>query len=592
MKAFTTSVCACALLGCVTEPDADAPSLVTSALLICDYDPANAREMVDICHDTANAVGGAATTVGPYRHIRTNERGCISGHSGHAKDFTLPPNATLPDPNAPCACGPAGATIPLGVPCCPCLAFEPIDKQWGRCVAPKVELVCPGDTQAACGDVDPADPGALAQKFGVATTNATCGRVVEDAPAIALDVCGAGEVVRSFRLVGSAAELTCKQRIALASTDDYTIRFPADLTIDVGAGARVDEIPGPTITSEGCDLMAVGYSDEVFTVVPDACRATMRTYSVVDWCAWDPATSGVTVGRDEDQDEVQGNHPVWVITADGVGAVDDDGDPVNGVLRAGIPSTALWHYTQRIALVDRIAPVITPAPYERFCGYSDITEADPVCRAPVALAFTLDEPGTPDELTITARLDLQSDGTFDHQVVRVHGNNPSGATSVFTIKGAYPSYVLESTSPRGLPVGVHQAELVVADGCGNVARLVASVEAADCKPPTVVCLNGLAANIRPTGVITRPGELTLSASDLLQNVWDNCSAQTPLAIRKAGSGTGFPLDADNKPVESVSFECGELGQQAVELWGRDAVGNAAFCETYIFIQDNMGTCDE
>ena len=107
----------------------------------------------------------------------------------------------------------------------------------------------------------------------------------------------------------------------------------------------------------------------------------------------------------------------------------------------------------------------------------------------------------------------------------------------------------------------------------------------DCKPPTVVCINGLSANVMPNGI-------TLFASDFLLFAADNCSPIDNLrfAIRKSGTGINFPVDANGNPQTSVTFGCAEIGTQPVELWAIDMAGNADYCETYVIIQDNLGNC--
>jgi len=92
----------------------------------------------------------------------------------------------------------------------------------------------------------------------------------------------------------------------------------------------------------------------------------------------------------------------------------------------------------------------------------------------------------------------------------------------------------------------------------------------------------------PTGMIT------LWASDFLQYTEDNCTpaGYIKIGIRKCGTGTGFPVDAQGNPILSVTFDCTELGTRCVELWAIDAAvpANADFCETYLIVQDNFGVC--
>ncbi|MBK6997314.1 MAG: hypothetical protein IPH31_21250 [Lewinellaceae bacterium] len=137
-----------------------------------------------------------------------------------------------------------------------------------------------------------------------------------------------------------------------------------------------------------------------------------------------------------------------------------------------------------------------------------------------------------------------------------------------------------------LPHGTHKIKWFITDGCGNNKEYEYTFTVRDCKPPTVVCLNGLSVNIMPTGMIT------LWASDFLQYTEDNCTptGQIKIGVRKCGTGTGFPVDGNGNPITSVTFDCTELGTRCVELWAIDAEGNADYCETFLIVQDNLGSC--
>jgi hypothetical protein len=137
-----------------------------------------------------------------------------------------------------------------------------------------------------------------------------------------------------------------------------------------------------------------------------------------------------------------------------------------------------------------------------------------------------------------------------------------------------------------LPHGTHKIKWFVTDGCGNETICEYTIIIKDCKAPTVVCLDGLSVNIMPGGMIQ------MWASDFLQYTEDNCTL-TPwikIAIRKCGTGTGFPVDNNGNPITNVLFDCTELGPQCVELWAIDLAGNADFCATTLDVQDNNHNC--
>ncbi len=139
-----------------------------------------------------------------------------------------------------------------------------------------------------------------------------------------------------------------------------------------------------------------------------------------------------------------------------------------------------------------------------------------------------------------------------------------------------------------LPYGIHKIKWIVRDGCGNESNCEYLIVVKDCKKPTVVCANGLAANLMNTATPM----VTVWAVDFLKYGEDNCTPANQLvySIRKKGTGTGFPTNADGTPVTGLTWDCKEQGTQFVELWAKDKGGNVDFCETYILIQDNSGSC--
>ncbi|MBL7806748.1 MAG: T9SS type A sorting domain-containing protein [Saprospiraceae bacterium] len=139
-----------------------------------------------------------------------------------------------------------------------------------------------------------------------------------------------------------------------------------------------------------------------------------------------------------------------------------------------------------------------------------------------------------------------------------------------------------------LPYATHKIKWLLEDNLGNNSVCEYSLVVKDCQPPTIVCLNGLSVNLMPTGLIT------LWAADFLQYGEDNGtpSSQLQYGIRKSGQGSGFPLNPDGSPVGSITFDCDELGTRSVDLWVKDAAGNADYCETYVIVQDNFGICNQ
>jgi hypothetical protein len=145
-------------------------------------------------------------------------------------------------------------------------------------------------------------------------------------------------------------------------------------------------------------------------------------------------------------------------------------------------------------------------------------------------------------------------------------------------------------------IGTIELELWVKDQAGNTDFCLTTVVVQDgnnnCPPvvdsvsPTIVCLNGLSANVGPDGTIT------IWTSDLLQYAEDNITPNQLLVfgMRQAGSGSGFPFDANGNPIENIVFGCENLGSNLVELWVVDQAGNSVYCTVTVIISDNSNNC--
>lgn len=138
-----------------------------------------------------------------------------------------------------------------------------------------------------------------------------------------------------------------------------------------------------------------------------------------------------------------------------------------------------------------------------------------------------------------------------------------------------------------LPLVSYKMHWEVRDNASVVKQCTFDFVVKDCESPEIQCISGLSVNIMPTHFVQ------LWATDFLWYVNDNNTSQPNLrlGIRKAGTGTGFPVNPDGTPTASVNFTCNELGPQLVELWAIDLTGNAEYCQTSVLVQDNQGNCN-
>lgn len=155
-----------------------------------------------------------------------------------------------------------------------------------------VKFYCPGDQTIHCGD----DVYNL-DKYGHATLETYSGVVPVYASEVShhLDACGSGYIVRKFTTHDPYGGYhSCIQTIWVEPAVGYHfIHWPSDTII---AGCNVDYRPevlgdngNPVTRSRGCNQLGVSYNDQVFDFGP-GCKKVVRTWKVIDWCAYKPNT--------------------------------------------------------------------------------------------------------------------------------------------------------------------------------------------------------------------------------------------------------------------------------------------------------------
>ncbi|MFN0215718.1 MAG: T9SS type A sorting domain-containing protein [Saprospiraceae bacterium] len=346
-----------------------------------------------------------------------------------------------------------------------------------------------------------------------------------------------------------------------AQQNYYSVKFPDDRTI-ISCGGTADTI-FPEITYYGNCGFDVGISvkDQVFNINnTGGCKKIMRTWKLIWWCDYDP------------------NWPAPTF-------IDNPGNTdIGPTVMGNSINHGYFQYTQVIKIVDNAPPVYVDCPSSTvlFCDY---TNNDPAqygtrCEGPVNLKMKVTDLCSKSDLIVSYRLFLDLDGNGSMETL-ISSSAPGAWPIEKTIANDTVCAKIIFPAGVGLPYGKHKIEWITNDRCGNESLCKYEFEVRDCKPPTVVCINGLSINIMQTGMIT------LWDTDFLHYTEDNCTPtpQIKIGIRKAGIATGFPLDS-----HSVTFDCNEIGKQFVEIWAVDAYGNADYCTTFVIVQDNMGAC--
>jgi hypothetical protein len=474
------------------------------------------------------------------------------------------------------------------------------DKAKPRCAPPSnITMSCGGLPAAFHPDSLQALPGL----FGTPFVSDNCPGVEwEELPPVNnLDECTVGTLIRRFRAVdasGNISEEACQQVITVESYNDYKIKFPKDAQANCG-------IPNPDtieIFERGCDLLAVSVTDTLLSASGDECYKVFRTYRVVNWCEYDGESNPVRVGRDEDCDELPGDEDVWVSRLPEQAYIDRDDEPFNAQPVFGVKGTVcdgqsnpqgywrtqdsrgFWQYTQHLLVYDTVPPQIDFLIPPPICSNNNET-----CRASADFLFIISDNCTPDDLDIRVFYDEYTDGTVDSVI-----------TDVF---GSYPKYKLSGD----YPIGEHEFEIVVEDGCGNIASATLPFEVVDCKAPTPTCINGLSLALMPVLPQTDvdgdgdfdKGAHVVFAEDFVASEYIDCSMPVTYSINRVGEEP----DANQT---SLVVTCDDLGALLVEIYAWDAADNPYqeqpdgsaggpnfdFCETFVIVDDNIVGCND
>jgi hypothetical protein len=572
-------------------------------------------------------------------------------------------NDTIPDdfgPTVEFCCADIGDTVTV--------VFRAHDchKNYNDCmvqvfVEDKIKPTCeaPANVTVSCESFDPS-----LWAYGTATSLDNCclDTITRTVSYNLFDtVCNRGTINRTFRAFDCAGNSSqCSQRIIVTYEQDYWIKFPNDVIVTKCDGTGNYGAP-VFFGGQDCELMAVSFEDEVFTVVPDACFKIERTWTITNWCTYNVNGSCVIVPNPNPNATTNAPQNLVgpIVSPAGTPA---PWAPTNVSIAPGQPATNYsiywdanancYKYKQIIKIIDGEDPIVSncPASPVEFCDYSsndgllwnqpywwdNTTGSHDLCEGDAPLTITATDSCSGANLNITYLLFLDTDGDGTMETVVNSNNTPApgtvnynnlgnpsyggGTPQVFDGRPVLPNDIYRWANHQSvsgtartasvqwktfaqmptpanqlgtpgiapqLPYGTHKIKWTVTDGCGNETFCEYTFIVKDCKAPTVVCHDGLSVNIMPGGMIT------LWASDFLQYGEDNCTPASKLvyAIRLAGSGTGFPVDALGNPVTSVTFDCTLLGSQEVELWAMDLAGNASYCQATIDVQDPDNNCD-
>ena len=105
--------------------------------------------------------------------------------------------------------------------------------------------------------------------------------------------CNIGTITRTWIAVDSAGNrATCEQLIYLVDNTPINVVFPEDyLSNECGGDLSPATTGEPIISGDNCENILVTHVDEAFAVNGSACMKILRTWTILDWCSYNPVDS-------------------------------------------------------------------------------------------------------------------------------------------------------------------------------------------------------------------------------------------------------------------------------------------------------------
>lgn len=110
-----------------------------------------------------------------------------------------------------------------------------------------------------------------------------------------LNLCNIGTVTRTWTASDpNGNSSSCSHIITLDDFSAPVIEFPPNYSVAACTSPNQlhpDSLPAPyngPIINTDCELMAVNFTDQVFTSAPPSCFIILRTWKVINWCTYQP----------------------------------------------------------------------------------------------------------------------------------------------------------------------------------------------------------------------------------------------------------------------------------------------------------------
>jgi len=324
-------------------------------------------------------------------------------------------------------------------------------------------------------------------------------------------ICNVGSAEVAY-FVSGETDTICIKQFNLGDIDTVSISFPqAEISVDC-ADQDFGEV---VISGETCNNLVQTVDEEVFLVDGEEgfCRKILRTFTIIDWCVF-------TANSDSDE--------------------------------------GLTTFTQTILVTDNTNPVIVcDSPTFSVgadCGLSGIT-----------LSATGTDAGCTDELTWTARVDIDGDDIFDLIV------DPAVSDTVASI-------MIDTM----LAPGTYNVLWTAQDDCNNIAEELCQFTITDEVAPIASCVTSISTSLGEDGMVT---------------IWAVDFDMNGSSTDACGGELTYSFSGEDRNVPSISLTCDSVPNgitinRELRVWVWDESDNRSFCIVNYRVDDNAGVCDD
>lgn len=300
-------------------------------------------------------------------------------------------------------------------------------------------------------------------------------------------------------------------------------------------------LSAPKLLQRYCNLLSLEYTDEIYAGI-EGCFYIRRTYTIIDWCAYDPFID---------------------------------------------PNIGRWKIVQTLQVIDHEKPIV-----QYGIGNGKVTsKRDGICYTNIQLTASAMDGCTPSDFLIWKyKIDLNNDAQgkhngYDIEVGKLNKIMYSKNDTPAIADNPYADNRFNPFDASGTyPLGIHKICWFVEDGCGNVGVICTLFEAKDSEAPHITTQDSFIYSISTSGCID------ILAKDLVASSEDNCTLTEHLKYFFNGdpSTTSIRICCEDLIDKAT---CGYEIHLRPTIHVQDEAGNTGIIETNIIVYDELLVCE-